>query len=119
MEGQLLQEEGQKEGKGLPLSSVRLKKKEFENIIKNGRKKFSDSLIVYFLKGERDGFGISISKKIGKSVVRNKIKRRLREIYRTNKEIIPKNMQIVVVVKNSAISLEYKKLEDLFLSLVK
>jgi len=56
-------------------------------------------------------FGISVSKKVGKSVVRNKIKRRIREILRTNYDNIKKGYDIVFSVKPDATKLDFKKLD--------
>lgn len=69
------------------------------------------------LKNKRVGF--VITKKVGKAVQRNKIKRRLREIYRTNFEKLNDGYDYIFVVKNQAVELDYKNLERSFLHLVK
>ena len=54
---------------------------EFNNIINNGKKYYSDIFSIYVTKNnEHNRFGISVSKKIGNAVVRNKYKRRIKDI---------------------------------------
>ncbi len=54
---------------------------EFNNIIENGKKYYSDIFFVYVLKNDsHNRFGISVSKKIGNAVIRNKYKRRIKDI---------------------------------------
>ena len=57
------------------------KNMEFSDIIKNGTKFSNDIISVYVRKNNaHNRFGISISKKIGNAVVRNKYKRRIKDI---------------------------------------
>lgn len=57
------------------------KNTEFNNIIKNGKKFTSDIFFVYIIKNDsHNRFGISVSKKIGNAVVRNKYRRRIKDI---------------------------------------
>lgn len=54
---------------------------EFNNIIENGKKYYSDIFFVYIKEnGSTNRFGISVSKKIGNAVTRNKYKRRIKNI---------------------------------------
>ena len=55
---------------------------EFNEIIKKGKKYYSDLFFVYILKNSfpYNRFGISVSKKVGNAVIRNKYKRRIKNI---------------------------------------
>ena len=55
---------------------------EFNNIIKTGKKFYSDIFYVYIVNNSYsyNRFGISVSKKIGNAVIRNKYKRRIKDI---------------------------------------
>ena len=54
---------------------------EFNNIINIGKKYYSDIFYVYVLNNDKfNRFGISVSKKIGNAVTRNKYKRRIKDI---------------------------------------
>jgi len=72
---------------------VRLKK-EFEDILRNGKKTARGGLVLW-LRPISDGeitvrMGLTVSKKLGNAPVRNRIKRLLREVFRLNKhQIIP------------------------------
>ena len=61
--------------------------------------------------------GISVSKKVGNSVVRHRIKRLVRESYRLNKNQIKDGFDIVVVARQSAKDKGYKEIESAFLHL--
>jgi len=77
------------------------KKSEFDQIIKNGAKKFGENIVLYRLLSLEEGqkFGIKISKGIKGAVKRNKIKRIVREILRKNKDKFDANEKVVVVIK--------------------
>ena len=95
----------------------RLKKtKEIERVVKEGRKIVSRNFLVYFLSENTYSyprFAFSVSKKVAKkAVLRNKIKRWLREI--TRKEIIPTlkiNADFLVVAKKEIIEANYQIIE--------
>jgi ribonuclease P protein component len=56
-------------------------------------------------------FGIVVTKKLGKAVVRNKVKRRIREI---NKELLPymhDGYDIVLIAKKNTVDLSYEELK--------
>lgn len=60
--------------------------------------------------------GFSVSKKIGKAVVRNKVKRRLREVCRLNEKIFPQGFDLIIVarvrIKTASYSIIEKSLLD-------
>ena len=79
---------------------LRLKKQaDFQRLFKNGKRAFSSSLTVIYRPAEQMRMGISIGKKHGKSVQRNRIKRLIREAFRAVSADMKTNYAIVLVPK--------------------
>ena len=89
------------------------KKKEFNFIYKKGEVFYSKFLALYVAKTKLNfcKIGFSVSNKIGNSVVRHKVKRRLTEIVRLNMAKLPAN-NYIFVAKNGIEKLNYKELVD-------
>lgn len=69
--------------------------------------------------GEENRVGYTVSTKLGKAVTRNRIRRRLREIYRLNAPNLKKGYNIVVVARARSINGDYHKMEKAFLRAAK
>ena len=76
-------------------------------------------LVLYARKNRTDTnrVGITVSKKLGKAHIRNRIRRRLREVYRLNEDKFQPGWDIVVVARSRAITAPFDKLKEGFLSL--
>ena len=61
--------------------------------------------------------GITASKKLGHAVVRNRIRRRLREVYRLNEDAFQPGWDIVVVARSRCIDASFQDLTKAYLSL--
>ena len=60
--------------------------------------------------------GITVSKKLGKANVRNRVRRRLREVYRLNEEKFQTGWDIVIVARTRAIHAPFEKLTESYLN---
>lgn len=80
----------------------RLKKqKDFDLVFKKGKRIYTKSLTFIYLKSENLKFGISLSKKHGKAVVRNRIKRLIRAAFKSYIKNVAENYYIVILPKVS------------------
>ncbi len=82
----------------------------------------ANSCLVLYARRNRTGgnrVGITVSKKLGKAHIRNRVRRRLREVYRLNEDRFQPGWDIVVVARARAISCDFGILTDSYLSLAK
>ena len=83
---------------------------------------YADGLMVLYARRNRTAtnrVGITVSKKLGKAHVRNRTRRRLREVYRLNEEKFLPGWDIVIVARSKAVDAEFAKLTKSFLTLAK
>lgn len=102
--------------------SLRLTKNlEFKNVYRSGRRWTSPFFTMYIKKNDLgcSRLGVSVSKKVGNSVVRNKIKRRIKEIVRTNYDFIKSGWDIIFSVRPLSVNLDYATMEKEIKTLLK
>lgn len=83
---------------------------------------FANGYLVLYARRNRTGtnrVGITTGKKLGHAVVRNRTRRRLREIYRLNEENFLPGFDIVVVARSRAVEAPFDKLTKAYLDLAK
>lgn len=81
---------------------------------------FADSYMVLYARKNRLGqsrIGFTVSKKLGHAVVRNRTRRRLREVYRLNEAAFTPGWDIVVVARSRAVEAPFDRLTASFLHL--
>ena len=85
---------------------------QFNKVYKEGDKYFSDLFILYVLPNntQETRIGLTVTKKVGISVQRNRIKRVIREVFRSL-EIAPGN-DLVVIARKTAVDLKYLQAQD-------
>ncbi|MCL1935413.1 MAG: ribonuclease P protein component [Defluviitaleaceae bacterium] len=74
---------------------------QFGIVYKKGKSYANKTLVMYILKNKKDKnfIGISVSKKVGKSVQRNRTRRLIKEAFRLKKDEIKKGLNIVIVAR--------------------
>ena len=79
------------------------KNQDFKVVYQNGTSYANRLLVMYVLKNQhmKNRLGISVSKKVGNSVVRHRLTRLIRESYRLNETDFDSNLDIVVVARAS------------------
>ena len=95
--------------------------REFENIIQSGKQVKNNCFIIYYKKNinQKTRFGISVGKKLGNAVYRNKYKRKIRAIIDSNKNDCLKGYDYIIILRGSAKSLKYNELNTAYIALNK
>lgn len=85
----------------------------FRYIYNRGKSISNDILVLYTFKNKVNinRIGISVSKKVGNSVVRNRVKRLIRESYRLNSSSFNQGYDFVFIARQRSSSADYKKVE--------
>lgn len=86
---------------------------DFRRLYNKGKSVVSSALVVYCRKNGsvKNRIGYTVGTKLGKAVERNRVRRRLREIYRLNEERLVRGVDIVVVARVRSKSASYRELE--------
>ncbi len=94
------------------------KNNDFRRVYRKGTSAVRPCLVVYArrTRGPSNRLGIVVSAKVGKAHVRNRVRRRLREIYRLHENGIRSGYDLVVVARIRAANVTYQRLEEEFLS---
>lgn len=95
------------------------KNRDFQNVYKKGKSYANRYLVMYVLKNEtdRNRLGISVSKKVGNSVIRHHVTRLIRESYRLHEDMFNSGLDIVVIARVAARHVGYKEIESAVLHL--
>ena len=88
--------------------------RDFTKIIKNNHMKKNSSLIIYYINNnlEHDRYGISVGKKLGNAVFRNKYKRKLRAIIDNNKNDYILNKDYIIILREKGKEKNFHDLEN-------
>ena len=93
---------------------------EFRRIYRKGKSAVSPQLVIYCQRNRRghSRLGVSVSTKLGCAVVRNRVRRRIREIYRLNTAKMLPGYDLIVVARVRAVETDYQKLDRTYLRLL-
>ena len=95
------------------------KNRDFQLVYKTGTSYVNKYLVMYARENQlgKNRIGISVSKKVGNSVVRHRLCRLVRESYRLLEDVFRRGFDIVVVARVSAIERTFREIESAFLHL--
>ncbi len=101
-------------GARFPKSLRLLKHADFDHVYQNGKRQFSGHLTVFSLRRDAGAprVGFTVGRVLGGAVVRNRIKRRLREAVRRHLHALPGPVDLVINPKKSVLTLEFGQLES-------
>ena len=94
---------------------------EFRRLYSKGKSAATPFLVVYARKSKRhtNRIGFTVSNKLGNAVKRNRVRRRLREIYRLHEAEFQPGTELVAVARYRAVTASYRQMETAFLSACK
>ena len=93
---------------------------EFTEIINTSNSRKNKYYSIYYRENnEKNRYGITIPKKLGIAVLRNKTKRRVKNIIDKNKKSIQNSYDYVIIVKKGILELTYTEMEKELLNLIK
>ena len=95
------------------------KNRDFQNIYKKGKSYANRYLVMYVLENDtdRNRLGISVSKKVGNSVIRHHLTRLIRESYRLHEDMFDSGLDIVVIARATARNISYHEVESALMHL--
>lgn len=94
---------------------------QFRRMYRSAKSKTDKYLVLYYRKNKNrkeNRLGITVSKKIGTAVVRNRIRRLIKENYRRNEGQIRKGYDFVIVARSRAAEADFYQIQSSFLSLI-
>lgn len=91
----------------------------FQRLYRSGNQAGNRYLVLYCRRNRMAGnrVGITVSKKLGKAVTRNRVRRRLREVYRLHEDRFLPGYDIVVVARSRAVEAPFDQLTKAYLAL--
>ena len=97
------------------------KNSDFQSVYKSGKSYANKYLVIYTSKNgtDRNRLGISVSKKVGNSVVRHRIKRLIKESYRLHEQMFNSGLDIAVIARQGSDACDYASIESALLHLMK
>lgn len=90
------------------------KREDFSKVYRYGKSMANRQFVLYYMeqqKIERFRLGISVSKKVGNAVVRNRLRRMIKEIVRLNKEKIKPHTDLILIARKPLVDMEYQEIE--------
>ena len=95
------------------------KSKEFTEIINKSPYKKNNYFVIYYRKNkECNRYGISVPTKTGKANIRNKIKRRVKNIIDKNQINVQSSYDYVIIIRKRILELDYQGMEQNLISLI-
>ena len=95
------------------------KNSDFQKVYRQGKSYANRYLVMYVLENhtEVNRLGISVSKKVGNSVIRHHLTRLIRESYRLHEDMFNNGLDIVVIARSTARDISYHETESALLHL--
>lgn len=90
------------------------RRQDFLFLYGHGEKVVGRYFVLYAARRDGQGrkFGVAVSRKVGSAVVRNRVKRYLREIYRTHRAQLGDDLHLVIVARSGSARQSFREAQD-------
>ncbi len=97
------------------------KNKDFQYVYRNGKSYANKYLIMYVIENQlgQNRIGISVSKKVGNSIVRHRLTRLIRESYRLKESMFCRGIDLVIISRENAKDKSFAEIQSALLHLAK
>lgn len=98
-----------------------LRRADYDRVYRDGKRRTSRNFVVFYraMAAAESRIGISIKRALGTAVARNRMRRRIREIFRIHRQEIPAGWDIVVHPRSAVATAEFSALSAELVSLLK
>jgi ribonuclease P protein component len=98
------------------------KREDFNKVYRYGKSTANHQFVLYYLpqpKLEYFRLGVSVSKKIGNAVVRNRLRRMMKEIIRLKKTLLPSQFDYILIARKPCAEMDYQAMEKSILHVLR
>lgn len=101
--------DGERDGHGFPRADRLLRRSEFMRVQQQGRRVHTSHFVLLLIRAGRDAtrLGVTVGRRVGGAVQRNRVKRLVREVFRLNRRLFPRECDVVLVARSGADRLDY------------
>ncbi len=102
-----------------PRSERLSSRSQYQEVYRHGTKTLGPEFICYIVRHEGQGrkFGLAVSRAVGGAVVRNRVKRYIREAYRAQRKHLVEDVTVVIVARKVAAAMNYEECSNAILRL--
>lgn len=98
------------------------KNEEFQEVFKRGKSSANRQFVIYSLEKDEQPYfrlGLSVSKKVGNAVTRNRVKRLVKEIFMKHKDQIKSARDYIIIARNPVATMDFAEMEKSLLHVLK
>ena len=98
-------------GQRFPRSARILRRADFVRVQEQGKRVHTAHFVILLLRAPRQRLGVTVGRRVGGAVQRNRVKRLIREVFRRNRELFPSDCDVVLVARPGSDGLDYASVQ--------